>query len=92
MSSPLPKGEKYRRLLEACRDLPPVATAMAHPCDAISLESAVEAQRLGLIRPLLFGPEARVRRPAGRPPGPAAFRGPDDARPGRRNRRCSLGP
>ncbi|MBX6744852.1 MAG: phosphate acetyltransferase [Acetobacteraceae bacterium] len=64
MSSPPPKGEKYRRLLEACRDLPPVATAVAHPCDAISLESAVEAQRLGLIRPLLFGPEARVRRTA----------------------------
>ncbi|MBX6744940.1 MAG: phosphate acetyltransferase [Acetobacteraceae bacterium] len=64
MSSPPLKGEKYRRLLEACRDLPPVATAVAHPCDAISLESAVEAQRLGLIRPLLFGPEARVRRTA----------------------------
>ena len=64
MSSPPPKGEKYRRLLEACRDLPPVLTAVAHPCDATSLQSAVEAQRLGLIRPLLFGPEARVRRSA----------------------------
>ena len=64
MSSPPPKGEKYRRLLEACRDLPPVLTAVAHPCDATSLQSAVEAQRLGLIRPLLFGPEARVRRTA----------------------------
>lgn len=59
-----PKGEKYRRLLEACRDLPPVPTAVAHPCDATSIESAIDAQRLGLIRALLFGPEARIRRAA----------------------------
>jgi len=58
------KGEKYRRLLEACRDLPPVTTAVAHPCDTTSLQSVVEAQRLGLIQALLFGPEARIRRTA----------------------------
>lgn len=58
------RGAKYRRLLDACRDLPPLATAIAHPCDVVSLRSAVEARALGLIEPLLFGPEARIRRAA----------------------------
>jgi phosphate acetyltransferase len=58
------RGEKYRRLLDACRDLPPLPTAIAHPCDAVSLRCAVEARALGLIQPLLFGPEARIRRAA----------------------------
>ena len=64
MTSTLPKREKHRRLLEACRGLPPVATAIVHPCDETSLEGAIEAERLGLIRATLFGPEARIRRVA----------------------------
>lgn len=64
MTSTLPKREKHRRLLEACRGLPPVATAVVHPCDETSLEGAIEAERLGLIRATLFGPEARIRRVA----------------------------
>ncbi len=64
MTQASPHGEKYHRLLQACRALPPTITAVAHPCDATSLESAIEARRLGLIEPLLFGPEARVRRAA----------------------------
>ncbi len=35
--------------------------AVAHPCDQASLESAVEAAKLGLIQPILVGPTARVR-------------------------------
>lgn len=62
MAETRPKGEKHRRLLEVCRDLPPVDTAVAHPCDETSLAGAIEAQRLGLIRATLFGPEARIRR------------------------------
>ncbi len=30
-------------LLDRCKGLPPVATAVAHPCDAASLGAAVEA-------------------------------------------------
>ncbi len=41
-----------------------MATAVAHPCDEVSLESAVEAARLGLLRPILVGPwRAFVIRP-----------------------------
>ncbi|HEV2099472.1 MAG TPA: bifunctional enoyl-CoA hydratase/phosphate acetyltransferase, partial [Stellaceae bacterium] len=54
-------GERYARLLEAARGLPPVTTAVAHPCDEVSLKGAVEAARLGLIAPILVGPPERIR-------------------------------
>lgn len=53
--------EKYRRLLELCRPLPPTPTAVAHPCDRASLEAAIEGARIGLIAPTLVGPIARIR-------------------------------
>ena len=37
---------KYDRLIEAASKHPAIATAVAHPCDAVSLESAIEAARL----------------------------------------------
>jgi phosphate acetyltransferase len=55
---------RYERLLEVARSLQPVKTAVAHPCDRISLEGAVEASRLGLIEPILVGPPARIREAA----------------------------
>jgi len=51
-------------LLERCRGRAPVPTAVAHPCDAASLEGALLAARHGLITPILVGPEARIRRAA----------------------------
>ena len=53
--------ERYERLLRAAQNLPPVATAVAHPCDQISLEGVVEAAGLGLIEPILVAPPARLR-------------------------------
>lgn len=57
---------KYDRLIEVASKHPAVRTAVAHPCDAVSLESAVEAARLGLLEPILVGPAARLRDVAGR--------------------------
>jgi phosphate acetyltransferase len=51
---------KYERLVERARKHPAMATAVAHPCDAVSLESAVEAARLGLLKPILVGPAVRL--------------------------------
>ncbi len=51
---------KYHRLIEVARKHPPLATAVAHPCDRVSLESAVEAANLGLMKPILVGPPARL--------------------------------
>ena len=53
--------EKYRRLIEAAKALPPVATAVAHPCDESSLKGAIDAAKLGLIRPILVGPRAKIQ-------------------------------
>jgi phosphate acetyltransferase len=52
---------KYDRLIEVAGQHPAIQTAVAHPCDAVSLESAVEAARLGLLKPILVGPAARLQ-------------------------------
>jgi phosphate acetyltransferase len=52
---------KYERLLERCRDLAPVPTAVAHPCEETALAGAIEAGGKGLIAPILVGPAARIR-------------------------------
>ena len=54
------KHEKYQKLLDFCKSLPPTPTAVAHPCDESSLRGAVEAGQLGLISPVLVGPRARI--------------------------------
>jgi len=51
---------KYEALLERCRKLEPIPTAVAHPCDESALSGAIEAARLKLIRPILVGPAARI--------------------------------
>ncbi|MEM5328793.1 phosphate acetyltransferase [Paraburkholderia sp. JHI2823] len=51
---------KYRRLIAECQALPPLPVAVAHPCDASSLESAIDAARQGLIAPTLVGPRERI--------------------------------
>ena len=52
--------EKYDHLIAVARKHPPIATAVCHPCDAVSLESTVAAAKLGLMRPILVGPPTRV--------------------------------
>ena len=54
------KHEKYERLLDFCKTLPPTPTAVAHPCDESSLRGAVDAAKLRLITPILVGPRARI--------------------------------
>jgi phosphate acetyltransferase len=53
--------EKYESLIYACHALAPVRTAVAHPCDETSLRGAVEAAEAKIIKPVLVGPEARIR-------------------------------
>jgi phosphate acetyltransferase len=52
--------EKYQRLVDYCKTLPPTPTAVAHPCDESSLQGAVDAARLGLIAPILVGPKDKI--------------------------------
>ena len=67
------RHEKYLRLIEHCRTLAPMPTAVAHPCDRSSLEGALEAARKGLIEPILVGPRARIEATAAEA-GPGASR------------------
>ena len=52
---------KLHVLIAAAQKHAPAKTAVAHPCDSSSLEGVMEAARLGLIDPILVGPEARIR-------------------------------
>ena len=54
------KHEKYERLIARCKELSPMSTAVAHPCDETSLKGAVEAAELGIMTPILVGPRARI--------------------------------
>jgi phosphate acetyltransferase len=54
------KHAKYQRLLELCRQLPATVAAVAHPCDETSLKGAVEAAELGLLIPILVGPQKKI--------------------------------
>jgi phosphate acetyltransferase len=56
--------EKYQRLIKAAQALPAIKVAIAHPCDDVSLQGAVEAARLQLIEPVLVGPVERIRKVA----------------------------
>jgi len=52
---------KYELLLERCRNLEAVPTAVAHPCEESALAGAVEAGQKGLIVPILVGPAKKIR-------------------------------
>jgi phosphate acetyltransferase len=52
---------KYEALLERCRNLDAVPTAVAHPCEESALAGAIDAGKLGLIVPILVGPTARIQ-------------------------------
>jgi phosphate acetyltransferase len=55
------RHDKFERLVASAQRAPPVTMAVAHPCNDVSLESAVEAARLKLVTPILVGPAARIR-------------------------------
>jgi phosphate acetyltransferase len=57
----LRRTDKYAELLTKCEKLPPVICVVAHPCDRDSLLGPIEAAKLGLIDPVLVGPEAKIR-------------------------------
>lgn len=53
-----------KALLAMSAGLEPVRCAVVHPCEAGSLQGALEAGEAGLIIPVLIGPEARIRQVA----------------------------
>jgi phosphate acetyltransferase len=57
-----PPGSKYDHLIARARQLNPVATAVAYPCDETSLRGPMDAAALGIINPILLGPEAKIKK------------------------------
>ena len=55
---------KYDRLIAAAKAVPPVPTIVVHPCDETSLRGAVDSAEAGIIRPVLVGPETKIRNTA----------------------------
>lgn len=48
-------------LLRRTEGLTPIVMAVAHPCDKASLSGAITAAEMGLVVPVLFGPEKKIR-------------------------------
>ena len=44
-----------------CDGLPPLITAVVHPCSDDALKRAIEAAERNLIAPILIGPEKKIR-------------------------------
>lgn len=51
---------KYEELLEKCRGLQPIPTAIVYPCEATALSGAVKAAEFGLIDPIYVGPISKI--------------------------------
>jgi phosphate acetyltransferase len=57
-------ASKYDRLIAAAQAVPPAPTIVVHPCDETSLRGAVDSAAAGIIRPVLVGPEKKIRETA----------------------------
>ncbi len=57
----LRRHDRYEAFVTRARDLPPVRTAIVHPCSPAAITGALEAREAGLLEPILIGPEAKIR-------------------------------
>ena len=51
---------KYEQMLETCKNMKPIPTAVVHPCEESALAGAIEAANLGIIVPILVGPHDKI--------------------------------
>ena len=51
---------KYEQMLVTCKNMKPIPTAVAHPCEESALSGAVEAANLGIIIPILVGRRDKI--------------------------------
>lgn len=50
-----------KALIDYAKPLGPIRIAVVHPCDALSLSAALDAQKAGLVEPILVAPAARLQ-------------------------------
>jgi phosphate acetyltransferase len=53
--------KSFDELIDRCRALPPLPTAVVYPCSKFTLSGASEAAAAGIIQPTLVGPETQIR-------------------------------
>ena len=53
--------KSFDELIERCRALPPLRTAVVYPCDKVSLSGVAKATVARIINPTLVGPEIQIR-------------------------------
>jgi phosphate acetyltransferase len=51
----------YLKFVERCKSLPALPVAVAWPLSDVALQGAVEAAQAGIIEPILFGSEAKIK-------------------------------
>lgn len=56
--------ERYSAYLAEARQLPPIKTAIVHPCSKEAMVAAIEAWQEKFLEPVLVGPEAKIRKAA----------------------------
>ena len=59
-----PPESKYERLIARAKQVAAAQTIVVHPCDESSLRGPVEAAELGIIKPILVGPAAKIKKVA----------------------------
>lgn len=60
----LARHQRFNAFISRAAGGTAVTLAVAHPCDAVAVEAAVEAAEAGLVRPILVGPQAKIERAA----------------------------
>jgi phosphate acetyltransferase len=56
----LQRHERFRPLIEQARALPLLSVAVAHPCDPVTMAAIADLMALGMIAPILVGPQAKI--------------------------------
>ena len=59
-----PPESKYERLVAKAKQVAAAPTIVVHPCDESSLRGPVEAAALGIIKAILVGPAAKIKKVA----------------------------
>ena len=54
------RHDKYHQLVAVAQSVPKLKVAVVHPCDQPSLGAVFEAVELGLIEPVLVGPQTKI--------------------------------
>ncbi|MET4331378.1 phosphate acetyltransferase [Bradyrhizobium sp. i1.15.2] len=63
-NAPTSSSSKYDTLIAGTNSIDPVQTIVVHPCDETSLRGVLDSADAGIIRPILVGPEGKIRNTA----------------------------